>query len=80
MTDWPRIRTDVDDDRPATDAEVEYCQHCGEAVLEGTLRWHLGERRCDECRPLCPECQDWPVGQEGEFCPACALAAMGVEV
>jgi hypothetical protein len=80
MTDWPRIRTDVDDDRPATDEEVEYCQHCGEAVLEGALQRYLGERRCDECRPLCRECQDWPVGQEGEFCPVCALAAMGVEV
>ena len=28
--DWPRIQTDVDDDRPARDDEVEYCEACGE--------------------------------------------------
>jgi hypothetical protein len=38
MTDWPRIQTDVDDDRPARDDEVEHCAHCGAAVLEGELR------------------------------------------
>jgi hypothetical protein len=80
MADWPRIRTDVDDDRPAREDEVEYCEHCGAAVLEGDLQRHLGERRCDECRPLCPECHDWPVSEKDEFCPTCALAAMGVEV
>ena len=76
MTDWPRIRTDVDDDRPATDAEVEYCQHCGAAVLEGALQRHLGERRCDECRPLCFHCFDQPVSDEGEFCRFCAQSAL----
>jgi hypothetical protein len=80
MTDWPRIRTNVDDDRLARDDEVEYCEHCGAAVLEGALQRHLGERRCDECRPLCCQCQDWPVSEKGEFCPTCALEAMGVEV
>ena len=73
MDDWPRIRTDVDDDRPAREDEVEYCAHCGAAVLEGELQRHLGERRCDRCRPLCPWCHDTPVGEEGEVCHDCAM-------
>jgi len=80
MTDWPSIQTDVDDDRPARDEEVEYCEHCGAAELEGTLQRHLGERRCDECRPYCVDCHDWPVWSKGEFCELCAWAALGVEV
>ena len=80
MTDYPSIRTEVDDDRPARADEVEYCEHCGSAVLEGALQRHLGEKRCDECLWLCPECHDAEVGEEGEFCALCALAAMGVEV
>jgi hypothetical protein len=79
MTDWPRIRTDVDDDRPARDDEVEYCEHCGNAVLEGNLLRHLGERRCPKCCFLCAECRDEWVGEKGEFCPFCTLAATGVE-
>ena len=42
MTDWPRVRTDVDDDRPARDDEVEYCEHCGKAALEWEVQRHLG--------------------------------------
>lgn len=80
MTDWPRIRCAVDDDRPARDDEVERCEHCGAAALEGELQRHLGELRCDECRPLCCECHDCPVSEPGEFCPICSLAALGVEV
>ena len=80
MADWPRIRTDVDDDRPAREDEVEYCAHCGAAVLEGELQPHLGDWRCEDCRPLCRECKDAQVDEEGEFCELCALAAMGVEV
>ncbi len=80
MSDWPRIRCDVDDDRPAREDEIEYCQHCGEPVLEGELQRHAGERRCDECRPICCECHDAQVSDEGEFCPTCAMWAMGVEV
>ena len=77
--DWPRIMTDVDDDRTAREDEVEYCQHCGAAVLEGALQRHLGERRCEDCRPLCPVCHDAPVDEEGQFCETCAYAALGVE-
>lgn len=80
MTDWPRVRTDVDDDRPARDDEVEYCEHCGNAVLQGVLRRHLGERRCDQCRPLCRLCQDCPVNVEGGICQTCAMEWPGVEV
>jgi CRISPR/Cas system-associated protein Cas10 (large subunit of type III CRISPR-Cas system) len=80
MTDWPRIQTDVDDDRPAREDEVDYCAHCGEPVLEGALQRHAGERRCEDCRPLCLVCHDEPVSDSGEFCETCALAAMGVEV
>ena len=80
MTDWPRIRTDVDDDRPARESEVEYCTHCGTAVLEGELMMHLGERRCENCRVLCPVCHDWSVSEAGEFCMTCALEALGVSV
>jgi hypothetical protein len=80
MTSWPHIMVDVDDDRPARDEEVEYCAHCSAAVLEGELQRHLGELRCDECRPLCCECHDCPVSEPGEFCPICSLAALGVEV
>jgi len=80
MTDWPRIRINVHDDRPATDDEVEYCEHCGAAVLEGALLRHLGEHRCQECRFLCEECHDVPVSESGKFCVSCAHAAFGVEV
>ena len=77
---WPCIQTDVDDDRPATDDEVEYCEGCGKAVLEGELRRHAGEYRCEDCWPYCPICQDEPVLSDGEFCEICAMWAMGVEV
>jgi len=73
------IRHEINDDRPARDDEVEYCQHCGAAVLEGALQRHLGERRCDDCRPLCCECHDAQVDEEGQFCETCAYAALGVE-
>ena len=72
MTDWPRIRTDVDDDRPAREDEVEYCQHCDGAVLEGDLRKHAGELRCHECCFLCPLCDDVDVYDKGVFCETCA--------
>ena len=78
--DWPRIQTDVDDDRPATDDEVERCDHCHAAVLEGELQRYLGERLCDKCRPLCCVCHDAPVSEPQEFCETCAMWAMGVEV
>ena len=78
--DWPRLRTAVDDDRPAREDEVEYCQHCGSAVLEGDLQVHLVDRRCYNCRPLCVVCDDAPVDQAGEFCALCALEALGVAV
>lgn len=68
MTDWPRILIDVDDDRPARPDEVEYCQHCAAPVLDGELKLHAGEMRCEECRPWCPECEDVQVGEHGEFC------------
>jgi hypothetical protein len=42
------IRHEIDDDRPARDDEVEYCQHCGAAVLEGALQRHLGEQKGNE--------------------------------
>ena len=71
--DWPRIRTDVDDDRPATEDEVEICQHCDGAVLEGDPKRHMGQRRCDRCRPFCHECRDVEVSEWGEFCPSCKL-------
>ena len=80
MTDWPRIATDVDDDRPAREDEVEHCEHCGDAVLEGELTLHLGEWRCDECCWLCEVCHDAEVSGEGEFCETCAMWAMGVDV
>jgi len=38
MSEWPRIQTDVDDDRTARDDEVGYCQKCRWAALEDTLR------------------------------------------
>ena len=71
MTDWPKIRTDVDDDRPAREDEVEYCQHCSAAVLEGELKQHLEERRCAECRFLCADCGDAPVDERGDVCAVC---------
>lgn len=80
MTARPRLRHKIDDDRPAREDEVEYCQHCGAAVLEGELKLHAGERRCENCRPLCPICHDYPVSDPEQFCPVCALEAMGVEV
>lgn len=80
MSNWPRIMIDVDDDRPATEDEIEYCDHCEQPVMEGELQRHLGERRCEDCRPLCPVCEDAEVWSEGEFCESCAWAAMGVEV
>lgn len=80
MTDWPRIQTDVDDDCPARDTEVEYCEHCLAAVLEGGLQRHLGERRCNDCRPFCSVCHDAQVGDAGEFCPVCAMWSLGCEV
>ena len=49
MTEWPRILVDADDDRPAREDEVEYCQQCGAAVLEWALQRHLGQWWCDEC-------------------------------
>lgn len=58
MTEWPRIMTDVDNDRPATDEEVGYCDKCGSAVLEGELKLHLNEWRCDECRTHCHDEMD----------------------
>jgi hypothetical protein len=72
MNDWPTIRIDVDDERPATDEEVEYCEHCGAAVLEGELLRYLGERRCRECCYLCAECLEDFVDENGEFCKICA--------
>ncbi len=80
MTDWPRILVDVDDDRPAREDEVEHCEHCGAAVLEGELQRHLGEWRCDACRPYCCVCHDAEVSEASEFCPTCARWACGVEV
>ncbi len=80
MTDWPRILVDVDDDRPAGEDEVEHCEHCGEPVLEGVLQRHLGEGRCDECRPLCPVCCDAEVSEPEQFFPACAMWACWVDV
>jgi hypothetical protein len=80
MTDWPQIRIAVDDWRNARTDEVEHCQHCREAVLEGELERHLGEMRCEDCRPLCPVCRDVPAWEANEFCTDCALWAMGVEV
>jgi hypothetical protein len=47
--DWPRIRTDVDDDRPATDDEVEDCDRCGAAVLEWELLYQAGMWCCESC-------------------------------
>jgi formylmethanofuran dehydrogenase subunit E len=47
---WPRIQTDVDDDRPARTDEVEYCENCEEAFLEGELR------RTEDNVLLCVEC------------------------
>lgn len=80
MTEWPRIQTEVDDDRPAREEELEYCQNCGEPVLGGELQQHAGERRCEGCLFYCPVCEDAQVGEEGEFCATCAYWAMGVEV
>lgn len=80
MLDWPRIQTDVDDDRPAREDEVEYCERCGVALLEGELQRHAGESRCEDCRPFCPVCRDAEMGEPGEFCGTCAKWAMGVEV
>ena len=79
-TDWPMIRTDIDDERPAKPEEVGRCELCGALVLEEALQRHLGERRCAECRTLCPVCHDYPVSQPREFCPICALEAMGVQI
>jgi len=80
MTDWPRIRTDVDDDRPARRDEVEYCESCGRPVLDGELVRHAGLRCCEDCRHYCPICHDWPTFTKEEFCVSCALEAMGVEL
>ena len=80
MTDWPYIQTDVDDYRPATDEEVEYCQLCGCAELEVDMVKHLGEWRCRNCNWHCPICGDAEVYDEGEFCNPCAMWALGVEV
>lgn len=77
---WPRIQTDVDDDHAALEDEIEFCESCGEAVLEGDLKRHAGEKRCRNCRHLCPECRDAEVLEPNEFCQTCAYAAMGVEV
>ena len=78
--DWPRIQTAVDDDRPARDDEVEYCEACGEPVIEGELKRHAGIMCCKFCRPYCPVCHDVEVYSENEFCNDCALQAMGVEL
>ena len=78
MSDWPRIQTAVDDDRPARDEEVEYCEACGEAYLWDALELHAGIMCCEFCRPYCPICHDVEVYSEGEFCQACALEALGV--
>ena len=80
MSEWPRIQTDVDDDRPATDDEVEFCLKCGKMELEGTFLRTIGELRCDACSPLCRECQNEQVDEVGQFCATCAMAALGVEV
>lgn len=77
---WPRIQTDVDDDRPAREDEVGYCEGCGNPFLKDELREHAGEDRCSDCRPYCPVCQDGPVFSVGEFCEVCAMWAMGIEV
>ena len=77
--DYPRIRTAVDDDRPAREDEVEHCAHCGAAVLEGDLQRHMGERRCERCRPLCCEFHDAEVSEPEDFCKGC-IYAMGFEV
>lgn len=78
--DYPRILTDVDDDRPATDEEVVYCEHCEEPVLEGELKLHAGLRCCEYCRPHCPVCHDVEVTEAGQFCLLCSYWALGVEV
>lgn len=80
MTDWPRIRTNVDDDRPAREDEVEWCEACEEPVIEGDLRPWVGIRCCKYCRYRCPVCHDAEVAAEQELCLRCALEAMGVNV
>jgi hypothetical protein len=71
MTDWPRIRTAVDDDRPAREDEVGYCGGCGLPVVSWMLDDHAGERRCEKCRPFCSDCGDAPVEDHGDVCLEC---------
>jgi len=80
MTDWPRIQTYVDDDRPARQDEVEYCEHCGEPVLRGDLEMHCGRRCCPDCCHVCEVCHEADVSEPCEFCETCAMWALGVEV
>ncbi len=85
MTDWPRIMCDVDDDRPARDDEVEYCDNCEGVFLEGELRRadddvYLCSECWKECFPFCALGCGTAVEKPGEFCETCAYWAMGVEV
>ena len=77
MSEWPRIRTDVDDDRPAREDEVEYCEKCGAACLRLESWGQPWEKMnlCDDCAGnFCAECEDEEVIEDGEMCLYCAYA------
>ena len=76
---WPQVQIDVDDFRDAREDEVEHCEYCVSPFFEDELEQHLGEKRCKECRFVCPVCRDADVYDEGEFCLMCAYWALGCE-
>ena len=77
MSQWPRIQTGVDDDRPAREDEVEYCERCNEPCV-GLQPWGRPWQEMNLCHDcfdnVCSECREQEVIEGGEMCLYCAYS------